>query len=149
VVLKERALSIPHALEPAEVAALIRIGEALADIQVRLAAMMGRPGGPVARELADLATLTIDLLDVVKPDPDEEEDIPLEDGGDDEPEVDDEPDADSEPSLGWTLGGLTASGNDHHNLDCEADEAEHGYELPPPLKAWSAWAGRSQRRERL
>ena len=62
---------------------------------------------------------------------------------------DDEPDADSEPSLGWTLGGLTASGNDHHNLDCKADEAEHGYELPPPLKAWSAWAGRSQRRERL
>ena len=59
--------------------------------------MMSRPGRPVARELADLATLTID----------------------------------------------------HHNLDCEADEAEHGYELPSPLKAWSAWAGRSQRRERL
>ena len=68
--------------------------------------MMSRPGGPVARELADLATLTIDLLDVVEPDPDGEEDIPLEDG-------------------------------------------EHGYELPSPLKAWSAWAGRSQRRERL
>ena len=80
---------------------------------------------------------------LVEPDPDGEEDIPPEDGGDDEP------DADSEPSLGWTLGGLTASGNDHHNLDCEADEAEHGYELPSPLKAWSAWAGQSQRRERL
>jgi hypothetical protein len=64
-----RALVIPHVLTP-ELAGLLRIGEALADIKDRLAAVMGRPGGPIASELADLASLTIELLDVVEPDPD-------------------------------------------------------------------------------
>ena len=41
---------------------------------------MGRPGGPLAGELQDLATLTIDLLDVVEADPDAEPD-------DDEPSL--------------------------------------------------------------
>ena len=65
-----RGLVIPHVLTPDELAGLLRIGEALADIQERLAAVMGRPGGPIASELQDLATLTIELLDVVEPDPD-------------------------------------------------------------------------------
>jgi hypothetical protein len=78
---RERALVIPHVLTPEELAGLLGIGEALADIKDRLAAMMSRPGGPIASELVDLATLTIDLLDVVRPDPD------LEPVGDEEPSL--------------------------------------------------------------
>jgi hypothetical protein len=100
---------IPHVLSPEKVTGLLRIGEALADIQARLAAMMGRPGGPIAGELADLATLTIDLLDVVEPNPDGEDDAPAEPVGDDEPDLAgshtdlEGDDADDEPSLGWLL----------------------------------------------
>ena len=98
-----RALVIPHVLEPAELDGLLRIGEALANISERLAAMMGRPGGPLAGELRDLATLAMELLDVVEPDPD------LEEGGDLEPYLAgshtdlEGDDADDEPSLGWLL----------------------------------------------
>ena len=86
-----RPLVIPHVLTPEELAGLLRVGEALSDIQVRLAAMMGRPGGPVASELRDLADLTIELLDLVEGDPDGEE------GGD------------AEPSLGWSVTGATTA----------------------------------------
>lgn len=98
-----RPLVIPHVLTPEELAGLLRVGTALADIQDRLAAVMGRPGGPIASELADLATLTLDLLDVVEGDPDlepslgyspvagtadlEAEDEHDEDGGDNEPSL--------------------------------------------------------------
>jgi hypothetical protein len=101
-----RGLVIPHVLTPEEAAGLLRIGEALADIQERLAAVMGRPGGPIASELQDLALLTIDLLDVVELDPDAE------------------PDGGEEPSLGWTVDGRTGSGNDLHDLDCEHDTSD-------------------------
>ena len=92
--------------------------------------MMGRPGGPVAGELRDLATLATELLDVVEPDPD------LEEGGDLEPylagsHTDLEGDhADREPSLGWLLDGRVIGGvNDLEDdiadrlHDAELDEA--------------------------
>lgn len=103
-----RALVIPHVLTHAELDGLLRVGEALTNISERLAAIMGRPGGPLAGELQDLATIALDLLDVVEPDPDLE------------------PVGDEEPSFGWTADGCTASGNDFHNLDFEQDLADRG-----------------------
>ena len=66
---------------------LLRIGEALSDIKERLAALMGRPGGPLAGELADLATVALDLLDIVEGDLEAEPDDAPEDGGDAEPSL--------------------------------------------------------------
>jgi hypothetical protein len=108
-----RALVIPYVLTPAKLDGLLRNGEALASISERLSAMMGRNGGPLAGELADLAALTIDLFDVVEQDPD------LEDGGDEE------------PSLGWLHDGRTASGNDFHDLDCEEETADRLHDAEP------------------
>ena len=100
-----RALVIPHVLTP-ELAGLLRIGEALADIKDRLAAVMGRPGGPIASELADLASLTIELLNVVEPDPDLEPSLGFDPHGYD---LEAEPEH-AEPSLcGLDFG----SGDDH------------------------------------
>jgi hypothetical protein len=100
-----RALVIPYVLTPAELDGLLRVGEALANISERLSAIMGRPGGPLPGELRDLATLAMEFLDGVEPGPDLE------------------PVGDEEPSLGWTVDGRTASGNDFHNLDFEQDLA--------------------------
>jgi hypothetical protein len=104
---------IPYILTPAELDGLLRVGEALTNISERLSAMMGRNGGPLAGELADLAALTIDLLDVVEKDPD------LEGGGDEE------------PSLGWLHDSRSASGNDNHDLDCEEDIADRLHDAEP------------------
>ena len=57
----------------------------------RLAAIMGRPGGPLAGDLADFAIITLDLLDVLEGDPEAE------------------PDMDGEPSLGWSSTGATGT----------------------------------------
>jgi hypothetical protein len=96
--------------------------------------------------LRQLAVIALDLLNVVEPDPDLEPDADAEDtaterhgfgfvasGPDDEeddaPREDDDPreeNGDLEPSLGWTIGGKIASGNDNHDLDCDDDPAERG-----------------------
>ena len=131
---------IPYILTPAELDGLIRVGEALTNISERLSTMMGRNSGPLAGELADLAALTIDLLDVVEQDPD------LEDGGDEE------------PSLGWLHDGRIASGNDNHDLDCEEDiadrlhDAEPDEGLPParpPRRGSQRGGGRGAERSRV
>jgi hypothetical protein len=109
-------------LTPDELAGLLRIGEALANISERLSAIMGRPGGPLPAELRQLAVIAIDLLNVVEPDPDLE------------------PDGGEEPSLGWSVDGATASGNDFHNLDAEEDiadqphDAEQAEDLVQPIR---------------
>jgi hypothetical protein len=133
-----RALVIPHVLTPEELAGLLAIGEALADIKDRLAAMMGRPGGPIASKLADLASLTIELLDVVEPDPDEEDDAPAEPVGDDEPDLAGSHTdlkggtADDEPSLGWLLDGRLAPARGLRDLDCEDDIADRLHDAEEP-----------------
>jgi hypothetical protein len=63
---------------------------------------------------------------------DEEDDARLED---DDPG---EENADEEPFLDWTIGGLTASGNDHHSLHCEDDI------VPPAVSETPAWILRGQ-----
>ena len=103
---RERALVIPHILTPDELAALLRVGEALENISQRFSAIMGRPGGPLSSELRDLAEACVEMADAVEPDPDAE------------------PDGSEEPSLGWTVDGRTGSGNDLHNLDAEEDIAD-------------------------
>ena len=90
---RARPLVIPHVLTPDELAGLLRIGDALADIPARLAAMMGRPGGPLPAELRQLAVIAIDLLDVVTPDPDLE------------PDADDERTANERHGQGFTAAG--------------------------------------------
>ena len=127
-----RALVIPHVLTPEELAGLLAIGEALADIKDRLAAMMGRPGGPIASKLADLASLTIELLDIVEGDPDGEE------GGDAEPDLAGSHTdlkggtADDEPSLGWLLDGRLAPARGLRDLDCEDDIADRLHDAEEP-----------------
>jgi hypothetical protein len=108
-----RALVIPHVLEPAELDGLRRVGDALANISERLSAVMGQPGGPVAGELRDLATLAMELLDVVEPDPDLE------------------PDADTELTANERQGaGFTAAGGFPDDAEDNGDDEENGDEEP-------------------
>ena len=112
-------LVIPHVLTEAELAGLLRIGEALADIQACLAAIMGQPRGPLAADLANLATVTLDLLDVVAGDPDLE------------------PAGDEEPSLGWSATGATGTldaspfladlEEEHDGREPDADDGDPWY----------------------
>ena len=101
---------------------LLRIGEALSDIKERLAALMGRPGGPLAGELADLATVALDLLDIVEGDLEAEPDDAPEDGGD------------AEPSLGWS--GTGATGTHDASAFLLDLEEEHDGREPEPVEAW-------------
>ena len=110
-----RPLVIGHVLTPEELAGLLRIGDALAAISERLAAVMGRPGGPLAGELADLAAVTLHLLDIVEGDPEAE------------------PDMDGEPSLGWSTTGATGTHDaSPFLLDLEEDIADELHDPDQP-----------------
>ena len=85
---------------------------------------MGRPGGPLAGKLADLATVTLDLLNMVEGNPEAE------------------PDTNGEPCLGWSATGATGTLNvsaflldpeeEHDGREPDADDGDPSY-VPPRL----------------